>query len=136
MTISQCVPEDVAMQISFEGVRIYFLRTKICFTSSLCILETAIYAFFIVISTVTVRFSRTVGLNFELDGEFVLSTETNVSSSEMASYIYNVPVYAESNLPDGPLVFNITPHASKDSAFYLFDYAIYTCVITRSHWYQ
>lgn len=107
------------MQISFEGARIYFMRTKICFASSLFMLGTAIYVFFIVMSSTTVGFSPTLGLNFELTGELVLSTETNVSSSEMASYIYNVPAYAESDLPVSPHAINITPHASEDFAFYL-----------------
>ena len=104
---------------------LYFTKLSEYFTGI------GLYVFFIVPDSPNGTATVDTDLVFTLDSEPAGTYSHSVTSQQ--AFLYNVPVYANSNINSGDHVFIMTLTApSGASSVALFDYLVYTCVFISS----
>ena len=88
----------------------------------------AIYAFFVLANAIPNGTALT-SLTFELDGSQVGKFMHTATSG--SDYLYNVPGYVNTSIPNGPHQLDIIA-SGKSTSIVLFDYAVYTYVQENS----
>ncbi|KAF5386633.1 hypothetical protein D9615_001527 [Tricholomella constricta] len=95
----------ISIQLSFKGI--------------------AIYVFFIIPDYIEDHITTETACNFTLDGQLV-RTFSHVPTSDTIGFLYNVPVFSQTGLPNVDHTLLISTSGVDRHIFVSFDYAIYT----------
>lgn len=123
-THTEGVDPGPIVNIAFNGAYSESCTMVILGLIYLC-LGTAVYAYFILVNFVQGVTTNT-SLNITLDDQAPVQF-THLPNPSSEDYEYNVPIYTNTEIPDGPHTLSIT--SDSISSLLLFDYVLYTCVI-------